>query len=108
MRVSRRGPTTKKRGNEKKSADENTDNAGEEGRVASQRVPTTRNTNKTKTNKKQAKKKTGKRKKASVQQEIPEGDESNDNNEAPKRRWTMKGKQRYEGNVMSTGGGGIL
>ena len=94
----------KKRGNEKNSADKNTNKTGEEGRVASQRVPTTRNINDTKTNKKQAKKKTGKGKKVSVQQEIPEKDESNDDNEAPKRQWTMKGKQRYRRNGLSAGG----
>ena len=77
---------------------------GEEERVTSQRVHTTRNANKTKTNKKQSKKKNGKRKKASVQQEITEGDEINDNNEAPKRRWTMTGKQRYGWSGLSAGG----
>ena len=76
----------KKRENEKKSVEEKTDKAGEEGRVVLQRVPTTRKTNKIKTSKKQAKKKTGKRKKASIQQEIPEGDKSNADNEAPNRQ----------------------
>ena len=47
----------KKRENVNKSADETTKKLGEDGKVASQRVPTTRNANKTKKNKKQSKKK---------------------------------------------------
>ena len=94
----------KKRENENKSTDETTDKSGEEGKEASQRVPTTRNANKTKRSNKQPKKKTGKRKKVPVQPEIPEGDEINYNNEAPKRRWTMTGKQRYGGSGLSAGG----
>ena len=105
MRVSGRGPTKGGgKGEGKEECRQKHRQGGEEGRVASQRVATTRNTNKTKTNKKQAKKKTGKGKKVSVQQEIPEKDESNDDNEAPKRQWTMKGKQRYRRNGLSAGG----
>ena len=97
-----------KRENKNKSTDKMTDKLGEEGKEASQRIPTTRNANKTKRSNNQPKKKTGKRKKVPVQPEIPEGDEINYNNETPKRRWTMTGKQRYGGSGLSAGGGEIL